>query len=204
MLTGVPRTELKTSLEDFGGPAASVKQVGEGAAPAQYDWGWDANSMPEGEASFEEMWQQRQTSSQTSTTGSLEPPGGGGGTADFAGGSGIVEEAMRYIGTPYQWGGNTPLGFDCSGFTKYVYAQMGITLPRVSAQQGTGGVGVSREDMQPGDLVFFDWGASGHNMGADHVGIYIGNGQYIHEPEPGSTVHISPLNGDYWVRRYSK
>jgi hypothetical protein len=189
--------KFRTSVADFGGPG-SVKQAGEGAAGATYDWGWDAPE-PEGEASFEDLWRQKQGVTQEMTFGDL-----GGGVADFAGAGGVVKEAMKYVGTPYVWGGSSPLGFDCSGFTQYVYKQMGINIPRVSAQQGTGGQGVSREDMQAGDLVFMDWGSSGHNFGADHVGIYIGNGKYIHTPEPGSSVHISDLPSNYWVRRYTK
>lgn len=195
---------FKTSLEDFSGsPEGGIKMAGEGAAPAEYEWGWGNDAMPDSEAGFEEIWQSRQTSDQTTTSGSLAPPGGNAGGDFSGGGGGLVKEAMRYIGTPYVWGGNTPLGFDCSGFTSYVYKNvLGITLPRISYQQGNGGQGVGRDEMRPGDLVF--WDNSNRNNGADHVGIYIGNNQFIAAPEPGQSVKVSSLYGDYWARRYTQ
>ena len=99
--------------------------------------------------------------------------------------TGVVGIAMRYLGTPYVWGGASPAGFDCSGFVMYVYAQVGVSLPHYSGAQWNVGVPVSRSDLQPGDLVFFD--------GLGHVGIYIGGGQFIHSPETGDVVKISPL-----------
>jgi hypothetical protein len=195
--------EFRSSVADFGG-TGSVKEAGAGSAPAAYDWGWDAPE-PDSESSFEDLWKQKRGPVEEMQFGDIAPPeGGGGGPMDFAGAGGVVKEAMKYVGTPYVWGGSSPLGFDCSGFTQYVFKQMGISLPRISAQQGTGGQGVSRDAMQAGDLVFFDWGSSGHNMGADHVGIYIGGGKYIHAPQPGQGVKISELSGNYWARRYSK
>ena len=102
---------------------------------------------------------------------------------------GVVGIAMRYLGTPYVWGGASPAGFDCSGFVMYVYAQVGVSLPHYSGAQWNVGVPVSRSDLQPGDLVFFD--------GLGHVGIYIGGGQFIHSPETGDVVKISSLDGWY-------
>lgn len=194
---------FKTSLSEFTDDKdGAPKKMGEGAAGADYEWGWDGPE-PENEASFSAIWDTRRTSPQTTTTGSLEPPGYSAGSGgDFTGSTGgLVKEAMRYIGTPYKWGGNTPLGFDCSGFTRYVFKKMGINLPRISYQQGTGGRGVGRKEIRPGDLVF--WDNSPRNHGADHVGIYIGNGKYIHAPQPGERVKISRLSGNYWVRRYT-
>ncbi|KLU58936.1 murein DD-endopeptidase MepS/murein LD-carboxypeptidase precursor [Peptococcaceae bacterium CEB3] len=89
---------------------------------------------------------------------------------------GIVTEAKKFIGTPYVWGGTSPSGFDCSGFTQYVYASQGIELPRVSRDQAQIGSPVSASNLQPGDLVFFSFAGSGV---IDHVGIYLGNGQFI-------------------------
>ena len=96
---------------------------------------------------------------------------------------------MRYLGTPYVWGGSSPSGFDCSGFVMFVYAQVGVSLPHSSYAQYGVGVAVSQSDLQPGDLVFFD--------GLGHVGIYIGGGQFIHAPHTGDVVKISSLSGYY-------
>jgi peptidoglycan DL-endopeptidase CwlO len=103
--------------------------------------------------------------------------------------TGVVGIAMRYLGTPYVWGGASPSGFDCSGFIMYVYAQVGVSLPHNAAMQYGYGTPVSRSQLAPGDLVFFN--------GLGHAGIYIGNGQFIHSPHTGDVVKISSL-GDSW------
>lgn len=95
----------------------------------------------------------------------------------------IISSAMNYIGVPYVWGGTTPAGFDCSGLVQYVFAQNGISLPRTTYDQIAVVSQVSLDSLQPGDLVF--WGYSAY-----HVGIYIGDGQYIHAPAPGQSVRI--------------
>jgi peptidoglycan DL-endopeptidase CwlO len=102
---------------------------------------------------------------------------------------GVVGVAMRYLGVPYVWGGASPSGFDCSGLVMYAYAQMGVSLPHYTGAQWNVGVPVSRDDLQPGDLVFFD--------GLGHVGIYIGGGQFIHAPHTGDVVKISSMTGWY-------
>ncbi|WP_315116786.1 NlpC/P60 family protein [uncultured Clostridium sp.] len=103
----------------------------------------------------------------------------------------IVAYASNFLGTPYQWGGNGPSNFDCSGFTRYVYAHFGINIPRVSEDQQNFGASVSRDNLEPGDLVFF--GSPAH-----HVGIYVGNNAYIHAPRTGDVIKISPLTrSDY-------
>jgi cell wall-associated NlpC family hydrolase len=94
--------------------------------------------------------------------------------------------AMRYLGVPYVWGGASPSGFDCSGLVMYVYAQLGISLPHYAAAQFNAGTPVASDQLQPGDLVFFD--------GLNHVGIYIGGGEMIHAPHTGDVVKISPLS----------
>ena len=105
---------------------------------------------------------------------------------------GVVGIAMQYLGTPYRWGATGPDAFDCSGFTMYVYAQVGVSLPHSSRGQYPVGERVSRAHLQPGDLVFFGRGR------IHHVGIYVGNGEYIHSPRTGDVVRVSPLNrGDY-------
>jgi peptidoglycan DL-endopeptidase CwlO len=102
---------------------------------------------------------------------------------------GVVGIAMQYLGVPYSWGGASPSGFDCSGFVMYVFAQVGVSLPHNAAAQYGYGVAVSSDQLQPGDLVFFD--------GLGHVGIYIGGGQFVHSPHSGDVVKISSL-GDSW------
>ena len=103
---------------------------------------------------------------------------------------GVVAIAMRYLGIPYKWGGASPsTGFDCSGFIMYVYAQVGVSLPHNAAAQYGYGTPVSRGDLQPGDLVFFN--------GLGHNGIYIGGGQFIHSPHTGDVVKISSMTGWY-------
>ena len=104
----------------------------------------------------------------------------------------IVETSKLYIGTPYLYGGSTPSGFDCSGFVKYVYEQCGLTLPRTSGDQYKIGTYVSRENLLPGDIVCF--GSSDY---INHVGIYVGNGLYIHSPRTGYTVSIVSIDGGY-------
>jgi cell wall-associated NlpC family hydrolase len=102
---------------------------------------------------------------------------------------GVVGVAMRYLGTPYVWGGASPSGFDCSGLVMYAFAQVGVSLPHSSYAQWGMGVPVSRDQLQPGDLVFFD--------GLGHVGIYVGGGSFIHAPHTGDVVKISSLSGWY-------
>jgi cell wall-associated NlpC family hydrolase len=102
---------------------------------------------------------------------------------------GVVGIAMRYLGTPYVWGGASPAGFDCSGFVMYVFSQIGVSLPHSSYAQYGYGSPVSLAALQPGDLVFFD--------GLGHVGIYVGGGSFIHSPHTGDVVKISSISGWY-------
>lgn len=100
---------------------------------------------------------------------------------------GVVAIALQYLGVPYVWGGASPsTGFDCSGFTMYVYAQVGVSLPHHAASQYALGVPVPRDQLAPGDLVFFS--------GLGHMGLYIGGGQFIHAPQTGDVVKISSLS----------
>ena len=97
--------------------------------------------------------------------------------------------ALRYLGVPYVWGGSSPSGFDCSGLVMYVYAQLGISLPHYTVAQWGATAHISLSQAQPGDLVFFD--------GLGHVGIYLGNNQFVHAPHTGTVVQVASLSGYY-------
>ncbi len=113
----------------------------------------------------------------------------------------IVETAKQYIGTPYVYGGMSPSGFDCSGFVKYVYGLHGVSLNRVAADQAYNGYWVSRENLRPGDIICF--ASSAGSSYISHVGIYVGNNQFIHSPRTGYTVTIENLSGTYASRYYT-
>jgi cell wall-associated NlpC family hydrolase len=108
--------------------------------------------------------------------------------------TGVIGIAMQDLGVPYVWGGASPSGFDCSGFIMYVYAQVGVSLPHNAAMQFGYGVPVSRDQLQPGDLVFFD--------GLGHNGMYIGGGQFIHSPHTGDVVKISSLDESWYAAQW--
>lgn len=108
----------------------------------------------------------------------------------------LISRALSLQGIPYVFGGTTRSGFDCSGFTKYVFSGSGINLARTSYEQYASGTKVSKDQLQPGDLVFF----STYSQGASHVGIYIGNGRFIHAGSNG--VGITSLNDSYYASRY--
>jgi cell wall-associated NlpC family hydrolase len=104
----------------------------------------------------------------------------------------VVGYAKRFLGVPYVYGGSTPRGFDCSGFVRYVYAHFGVALPHSSYAQFGDGRRVSRRSLRPGDLLFFD--------AVGHVGLYIGNGRFIHAPHTGTRVRVERLGGWYSAR----
>ena len=107
--------------------------------------------------------------------------------------SALIAYSRQFIGTPYVYGGTSPSGFDCSGFTQYVYAQYGVSLPRTTGAIASAGYQVvSAADAQPGDLVM--WGTR-------HVGIYTGNGQHIAAHKPGTPLSEGPLYGSYYFLR---
>lgn len=113
-------------------------------------------------------------------------------------GQNLVETAKQYIGTPYVYGGMSPAGFDCSGFVKYIYSLYGVSLDRTAASQAHNGTWVARDQLQPGDIICFANSRGSSYIG--HVGIYVGNNQFIHSPRTGYTVTIESLDGSYGAR----
>ena len=114
-------------------------------------------------------------------------------------GAQIVAEAKKYLGVRYVYGGASPNGFDCSGFVYYVLKQFGYSPYRTPADQIKMGTSVSKANLQPGDIVFF---AGTAGTGITHVGIYVGNGQFIHSPNSRSTVSYADLTSGYWANHY--
>lgn len=110
----------------------------------------------------------------------------------------IVNCAKQYLGTPYVWGGSSPSGFDCSGFVQYVIRQCGYSIGRTVTQQWNYGTKVNKEDLQPGDLVFF---VNTYTSGFSHIGIYVGDGEFIHSSSNGG-VKYSDLNSNYYSSHY--
>lgn len=149
--------------------------------PADVTWTFDAPAIkvtanPEPEPVVERAPSPSRAAAQPTRAAGGEVPA-------IADGNAVIEIAARYVGVPYVYGGTTPDGFDCSGFTSYVYAQLGITLSRVSADQRYDGVEVPRDQAQPGDLV---WSPG-------HIGIYAGGNMMIDSPRPGKTVQVREM-----------
>lgn len=134
-----------------------------------------------------------------STTGSTSGSASGSNQTSSAIGAKLVAGAKQYLGTPYVYGGASPSGFDCSGLVYYLLKNQGYSPYRSAADQYKMGTYVAKSDLQPGDLVFFQ-NTSGY--GISHVGIYVGNGQFIHSPHTGSVVSYANLNSTYYVNHY--
>ena len=142
------------------------------------------------EGDFSQLWGQyaadRSRSNQAVAYGGSHPDKTTGGIA-----ARVIDEAMKYLGTNYVWGGDNPkTGFDCSGLVQWAFAQVGIKLPRVAFQQAAAGQQVSASQAQAGDLVWFN---ENNQPGADHIAIYLGNGKYLEAPHTGAQVRISDI-----------
>ena len=116
-------------------------------------------------------------------------------SGDASRGETVAALAKRQIGAPYRWGGSSPSGFDCSGLVRYVYAQVGVSLPHNAAQQYRLGAPVARDSLEPGDLVFFDR--------LRHNGIYIGDGRFIHARQTGRGVNIARLDDGWYASHWA-
>ena len=110
----------------------------------------------------------------------------------------VLTTAMDLRGTPYRYGGSDPSGFDCSGFVQWVFAQHGKKLPREVKDQFQAGELINRDELRPGDLVFFQT----VTRGASHVGIALGNGQFVHAPSSKGVVRVETLTSGYWDARW--
>ncbi len=121
-------------------------------------------------------------------------------TSDSSKKSELVAYAKQFLGCKYVYGGTSPSGFDCSGFTQYVYKHFGYSLSRSSSAQSSNGTYVEKSNLQMGDLLFFTNHSTGKGIG--HVGIYIGNNQFIHASSEKTGVKISELNSSYYQKRY--
>jgi len=115
-------------------------------------------------------------------------------------GTAVVEYANKYLGVPYLAGGNTPKGFDCSGFVQYVMGNFGYTLTHCSNDQYAKGTKIEKSKLIAGDLVFFKESSSSSRI--SHVGIYIGDGKFIHSPIPGQSVKVDSLSTSYFAKYY--
>ena len=147
--------------------------------------------------------------SELKTTKVIKAPSDGLGTSDSVGtdaasrgaiskGTQVVNYAYKFLGKPYVYGAAGPNAFDCSGLTQYVFSKLGVNLSRTTYTQVGEGTKVNRSDLKPGDLVFFNTQGS-----TSHVGIYIGNGEFIHAPRTGKPVMISSLSDGYYSEKYS-
>jgi len=111
---------------------------------------------------------------------------------------GIIGTARKYLGVPYKWGGTSSSGFDCSGLIQTVFSENGIKLPRGSGAQFKEGKKIGKEQMKPGDLIFFHT----YTTGPSHVGIWLGNGTFLHAESSPAGVTITELSVPYWNERY--
>ena len=135
----------------------------------------------------------------SASSGSSSSSGSTGTSSGSALGNKIVSTAKQYLGVPYKWGGTDPSGFDCSGFVYYVLRSNGINISRTQTAMYAEGTPVSKSQLQPGDVVFFQ---NTYKAGLSHCGIYVGDGQFIHAPSSGKTVSYADLNSSYYVSHY--
>jgi cell wall-associated NlpC family hydrolase len=118
---------------------------------------------------------------------------------DHTAGVDVADLAQHYVGSRYAWGGSSPAGFDCTGFVMWVFGQFGVALPHNEAGQLASGDQIGADDLQPGDVVVF---ANTYRRGLSHVGIYLGNGHFVHAVDERHGVQVSELWDGYWGPRF--
>ena len=185
--TGYVRSDLITELE---------RPLGNNGMTAAVLAG---NIDPEAEiAATKAAVYARRNAASSGSSGSSGSSSASSGSASSSGiGQRIATYALNYLGCPYSYGGSSPSGFDCSGFAQYIYRQFGISINRTATAQLANGYSVPYSELRPGDLVFFGYGNS-----AFHVGIYIGNNQFIHAENYGTGVCITSLSDAYYASCY--
>lgn len=137
------------------------------------------------------------TAATLTTSGGTGSTGTGTSSSSTSAGQKIADYALQYIGYRYVYGGADPSGFDCSGFVKYVFTHFGYKINRTATAQLADGYAVSRDSLQPGDVIYFGYGST-----AQHVGIYIGNNQFVHAQNSSTGVVISSLSESWYANRY--
>ncbi|WDZ90580.1 bifunctional lytic transglycosylase/C40 family peptidase [Nocardiopsis sp. HUAS JQ3] len=123
----------------------------------------------------------------------------GGSGAGSEQGRAAAEWALAQVGKPYLWGGTGPHAFDCSGLTMQAWAAAGVSIPRVTTDQVAAGVRVGLDELQPGDLLFYD---TGSGASPSHVTMYVGEGQMVNAPRTGTAIRVEPVDGDYYSSRF--
>lgn len=189
-----PSTEAKVLEKAGKGDSVSILDEADGWYRISIDGtkGWVSSS-------FVKLSGSKSTKAKSSPT--LSSRGDSEDVPQSSNGSNIVAYAKKFIGVRYVYGASSPSGFDCSGFTSYVYKHFGIYLERVAADQSRQGTHIDKSNLSPGDLVFFDTNG-GHNY-VNHAGIYIGNGNFIHASSGSAhSVTISSLNESFYENAY--
>ncbi len=181
---------LQTTLKDYGYYQGDIdKQFGAGTREAVISFQLDCGLEPDGIVGNETLQALHNFKSRDVASR---------GQNNRWKGQRIVNYAKQFLGVPYVWAGRSPSGFDCSGFISYVFGQQGISVPRMADEQFAIGLSVNQYDLQQGDLVFF----TTYEPGPSHVGIYIGNGQFIHASSGAGHVTITSLSSQYYQARY--
>lgn len=192
--------DVRTTAVDISALTESARAIAEAApvvaAPAEASWTFENPAVTavtppppppvveeEPEPEPEEATSRSRSAEPEAPAAEPAPAAVGAPAPASANGSAIVEIASSLVGIPYVWGGTTPSGFDCSGFTSYVYAQVGIALPRTSGDQRYAGVEVPRDQAQPGDLI---WSPG-------HISIYAGGNLQVDAPTPGKSIQIREI-----------